>query len=393
MKQTNFKRRQFLQMGMTGMAAFLAGGIARSGQARSQAPFQSLANIGPLQAADANGVMLPRGFRSRVLARSGEVPVSGSRYAWHNRPDGGACFPTDDGGWVYVSNAEVRESGGGVGALRFNSRGELIDAYPILANTTSNCAGGASPWGTWLSCEEFDEGQVFECDPLGRRDARARPALGVFEHEAVAVDMAHGCIYETEDKPDGGLYRFTAANGLPDLSAGSLEIAALERRGGRNYLKWLAVPDPLATREATRYQVDGYQPFAGGEGIALHAGKVYFTTKHDNRVWCFDTVTDEIEVIYDVSTSANPILSGVDNVVITPAGDVLVCEDGGDMQLVVLTPDSTPQPLLQIPGQMQSEICGAAFNPSHTRLYLSSQKGPSGRDDDGITYEIFRADA
>lgn len=388
MSLLQYKRRQFLQLGVTGVGCFLAGGVPALAANRSGAPFFSLANLGVLQSPDVNGIMLPAGFRSRIVARTGRKPISGADYRWHERPDGGACFATDEGGWIYVSNSEVRGGRGGVGALRFNSAGDVVDAYSILGNTSVNCAGGATPWGTWLSCEEFDRGQVYECDPYGDRPAAVRPAMGTFQHEAAAVDQDNNCVYLTEDERDGGFYRFVATNGLPDLSVGRLEVAALERRDGGDYVRWLEVPDALAEARPTREQVPEYQLFAGGEGIALHDGKVFFTTKRDNRVWCYDTVSELIEIIYDVATSANPILAGVDNVAITPAGDVLVCEDGGDMQIVVLTPDFRPLPLLQILGQEESEICGAAFDPSHTRLYFSSQQGPTGRDDGGITYEI-----
>ena len=65
--------------------------------------------------------------------------------------------------------------------LRFDARGELIDSYPICTGTTNNCAGGPTPWGTWLTCEEIDEGLVYECDPTGRQLAVPAPALGVFQ--------------------------------------------------------------------------------------------------------------------------------------------------------------------------------------------------------------------
>lgn len=390
MNKIQYQRRQFMQMGLTGFGCFLAGGVTGLRSSAQSAPFYSLASIGPLQEPDANGIMLPTGFQSRMVARTGTTPMAGGDYFWHARPDGGACFPTPEGGWVYVSNSEVGRGRGGVGALRFNSSGEVVDAYSILDNTSVNCAGGATPWGTWLSCEEFDAGQVYECDPLGNRAAVVRPALGTFKHEAVAVDMANNVIYLTEDERDGGFYRFISAAGLPDLSAGRLEIASVQARDGQRSVQWLPVPDPLAASLPTREQVPGYSPFAGGEGIALHDSKIYFTTKHDNRVWCYDTVSHEIDPIYDVATSGNPILSGVDNVVITPAGDVLVCEDGGDMQIVLITPDYQPLPLLQIVGQDRSEICGAAFDPSFQRLYFSSQNGFGSA---GITYEITAASA
>jgi hypothetical protein len=392
MKLRQLKRRKFLSMGLTGMSLFAAGGLSRYQQASASdgglAPFYSLNNIGALLTADENGVMLPPGFRSRVVARSGEAPAGLPGYTWHSAPDGGACFATDDGGWVYASNSEMRSNGGGVGALRFNANAEVIDAYSILRHTSINCAGGPTPWGTWLSCEEFSRGQVYECDPMGVEAAVVRPALGSFEHEAVAVDTENQCLYLTEDAPNGGFYRFRSANGFPDLTQGTLEIASVERNQDQFFVLWRPVPDPLAKQTSTFSQVPDAFGFRGAEGIALHDGKAYFTTKHDNRVWTYDIDSQQLEVIYDIATSANPILSGVDNVVITPAGDVLVAEDGGNMQLVVLTPANKIIPILQIIGHERSEITGPAFDPSYQRLYFSSQRGTLGRSEGGITYEI-----
>ena len=392
MKLRQLKRRKFLSMGLTGMSLFAAGGLSRYQQASASdgglAPFYSLNNIGALLTADENGVMLPPGFRSRVVARSGEAPAGLPGYTWHSAPDGGACFATDDGGWVYTSNSEMRSNGGGVGALRFNANAEVIDAYSILRHTSINCAGGPTPWGTWLSCEEFSRGQVYECDPMGVEAAVVRPALGSFEHEAVAVDTENQCLYLTEDALNGGFYRFRSVNGFPDLTQGTLEIASVERNQDQFFVLWRPVPDPLAKQTSTFSQVPDAFGFRGAEGIALHDGKAYFTTKHDNRVWTYDIDSQQLEVIYDVATSANPILSGVDNVVITPAGDVLVAEDGGNMQLVVLTPANKIIPILQIIGHERSEITGPAFDPSYQRLYFSSQRGTLGRSEGGITYEI-----
>lgn len=387
MDKTQLHRRDFLKMGAAGVASFLAGGQVTA-QRSSHAPFFSLANVGPLQQPDENGLMLPRGFRSRIVARSRERPTPNSDYRWHRSPDGGACFPKQGGGWIYVSNCEEGFLRGGVGALEFNARGEIVDAYEILGSTSRNCAGGATPWGTWLSCEEFSRGQVYECDPFGARRATVRPALGTFKHEAAAVDLNNDTIYMTEDEGDGGFYRFTSQLGLPDLQAGRLEIASVVERDGGQYVEWLEVPDPRRSRQPTRYQNADYTPFNGGEGIAFYQGKLFFTTKGDNRVWCYDTRDSSLFIVYDVDTSDNPILSGVDNVVISPSGDVLVAEDGGDLQLVVITPEYEPLPLLQLLGHDRSELAGPAFDPSYQRLYVSSQDGTEGRGSDGYTFEI-----
>ena len=345
----------------------------------------NIPSLGPLGDPDANGVRLPPGFTSRIVAETGSAP-SGSSYAWHGAPDGGAVFPSGDGGWIYVSNSELSFGDGGVGVLKFSARGDVIDAYSILSGTSRNCAGGPTPWGTWLSCEEYIAGRVWECDPFGDDAAIVRPALGVFQHEAVAVDPEGEQLYLTEDEVNGCLYRFTP-DSYPDLSEGLLEVLQItDAETGAT--QWHEVPDPSADETATRYQVADSTPFKGGEGIWHHEGVIYFTTKHDNRVWAYQIANGVIEVIYDITTSSNPILSGVDNVVVSPGGDVLVAEDGGDLQVVAITPGGDVVPVAQLVGHDGSEITGPAFDPNLQRLYFSSQRGTTGSSNDGITFEI-----
>lgn len=204
-------RRAFLRRSFTGMGLLMAGPTLHAcsgGEDADPEPLvipttSNIANLGPLGEPDENGVRLPAGFRSRVVARSGDL-VGGSDYIWHEAPDGGATFPTDDHGWIYVSNSEHAFAGsGGVGAIRFSRNGDIVDAYRILDDTLRNCAGGTTPWGTWLSCEEHNNGLTHECDPLGVMEARERPVLGVFKHEAVAVDPVNHHLYLTE--PEGEL--------------------------------------------------------------------------------------------------------------------------------------------------------------------------------------------
>jgi secreted PhoX family phosphatase len=335
---------------------------------------------GALQAADANGIMLPPGFTSRVIAVSGQQ-VAGTGYTWHGAPDGGAAFGVS-GGWIYVSNSEISHKGGGVGAVTFDQSGAITGASRLLANTNRNCSGGPTPWGTWLSCEEVTRGSVWEVDPRGVIPPQKRAALGRFRHEAAAVDPGRKIVYLTEDEPDGCFYRFRYEK--PNkLIRGVLEAATV---GAGGAVSWTAVPDPKGTPVATRHQVAGATVFDGSEGAWFGDGVVHFTTKGTNQVWAYDGATDTIAVVYDVKTSCSPVLRGVDNVTGTPGGDIYIAEDGGDMQLVLLGYDGSVSPFLQVIGQNGSEITGPAFSPAGDRVYFSSQRGGPSRN--GITYEV-----
>lgn len=384
MKPFDIRRRRLLQYGFIGLGAFVGNSLLpRSIQAASL----SRVSLGGLLPPDQNGVRLPAGFTSRIVARSGQM-ISG--YRWHAAPDGGATFATDESGWIYVSNSELDNKTGGAGALRFNQQGEIVDAYSILNNTTRNCAGGRTPWQTWLSCEEVEQGRVWECDPFGRKAAQVRNALGLFRHEAVAVDIKNKQLYLTEDEKDGCLYRYTArsfdAAGNPDLDDGFLEVAeVIEGRIG--VVRWHKLPDPLAAKVPARKQIAQSTAFKGGEGIWYHQGMIYFTTKGDNRVWAYDVQQNHLSIVYNAALYLQPVLTGVDNITANAAGELLVAEDGGDMQIVVLTAGKV-LPLLQVAGHDRSEITGPAFSPDGSRLYFSSQRGKTGNSEDGVTFEI-----
>ncbi|MDT0612506.1 alkaline phosphatase PhoX [Streptomyces lancefieldiae] len=377
------ERRTLLRTAVLGGSAVLGGTLWRG--AAYAAPAQPGSGpYGALGSPDANGVRLPAGFTSRVIARSGQK-VAGTSYTWHNAPDGGACY-ADGSGWIYVSNSEINPSGG-ASAVKFSSSGAITSAYRVLSGTRQNCAGGRTPWSTWLSCEEVDRGYVYETDPWGVKAAVRRDAMGRFKHEAAAADPVRKVVYLTEDVTDGCFYRFRPTT-WGDLSSGTLEVL-VAGSATSGPVTWARVPDPSGAT-ATRNQVSGAKRFNGGEGCYYADDTCWFTTKGDNRVWQYNAAAQTIELAYDDSlvASGTAPLTGVDNVTGSSSGDLFVAEDGGTMDICVITPSDVIAPFLRVDGQSGSEITGPAFSPDGTRLYFSSQRGTSGSSSGGITYEV-----
>ncbi|EFL23115.1 conserved hypothetical protein [Streptomyces himastatinicus ATCC 53653] len=387
------ERRVFLRGAVIGASAAAFGGTLMRGAAYAAPAQKGPGPYGALLAADANGIALPSGFTSRVIARSGQT-VPGTSYAWHSAPDGGACF-ADGTGWIYVSNSEINPSGG-ASAVKFSSSGSITGAYRVLSNTRQNCAGGATPWNTWLSCEEVSRGYVYETDPWGVNAAVRRDAMGQFKHEAAAADPVRRVIYLTEDETDGCFYRFIPAT-WGNLASGQLQVLVAGTATSGSF-SWANVPDPDGSPTVTRDQVSTAKIFNGGEGCHYANDTVWFTTKGDNRVWQLNLANSTYELAYDDSL-VNPgpaPLTGVDNVTGSSSGDLFIAEDGGNMEICLITPDDIVAPFLRISGQSGSEITGPAFSPDGKRLYFSSQRGTTGSSSGGITYEVtgpFRATA
>lgn len=421
--------------GVAGSAAPIPGDngviVPVPGPAPRRSPF---ADMGPLQAANADGIQLPAGFTSRTVAVFNQPPVqSNPSFLWHSDPDGAGTFRTEDGGWIVLSNSEARNAAitggatreqgalieplaGGVSALKFDAAGNLVDAYAVERGTTTNCSGGITPWGTWINGEEIADGYMFECSPLADGGTAVRlDKFGRKAHEMVAVHVAGRAIYHTEDVTgEDRFYRniYTVAEwpegGRPDLiNGGVLQAMAVDAglaaaRLGPVPARWVdCVNDG-------RPQPDVYLPeatiFAGNEGVWELNGFIYFTTKGDGNIWVYDTVGGTVESIYNPAKvppvpgspadPAEPPMAGVDNITMTLDGEMIVVEDGGDMRAMVFLPDGTTIPLLRLPGSADvTEVTGPTFSPDGRRIYVASQRAlvqgaPAAFRTGGVIYEI-----
>ncbi|MEU6487503.1 alkaline phosphatase PhoX [Streptomyces sp. NPDC046887] len=351
---------------------------------------------GPL-VPDPDGLLdLPKGFRYRVLSREGDRLRSGEGRVPSNH-DGMAAFAGHRGRVHLVRNHENRYDGripvptvrgltydpegkGGCTALELDARGRVVGERVAVAGTAVNCAGGRTPWGTWLTCEETedragthgytkDHGFVFEVhpgDPL-RTGAVPLTAMGRFQHEAVAVDPRSGVVYETEDafdRPFGLFYRFLPNRplggtgslraggrleamrvpGVPDLSAVRETGAVFDR------IEWIEVPDPLARDTPVRLQDFG----TGGithaqklEGCYWGDRSVYFVSSyararegsaadHFGQVWRYEPDRRRLTLVVVFGPDTDVQLPGEspDNICLAPGGGLMVCEDGGGAQHV-----------------------------------------------------------
>ncbi len=437
-------RRRFLTSAAGAAGGFVLAGpfaaFSRAGAAGSKAAY------GPIEPrADENTgriwLALPEGFRYWSLGAAGSLMADG-------RPtppahDGMAAFA--DGPLVrVVRNHERRGAGpafgptdlaydpnapGGTTTLVFDpARPELTRSFASLSGTSTNCAGGPTPWGSWLTCEEtfhdapapeggaLRHGYVFEVESGANAAVKATPlrALGRFVHEAVAVDPRTGIVYETEDAEAAGFFRFVPDASAPGaLSAGRLQMLAIKGRpqadtrlgqrvGRPRATAWVDVdePDPREGRPTCRAQgvARGGATFRRLEGAWWSAldQAVYFTATDggdakSGQVWAYRPEPGDGSLTLLYESPSPEALFKPDNLTVSPGGGLLLCEDSDGSQLCRLrglTREGVVYPFAADarPGAgtllgPRDEFAGACFSPDGAWLFVNLQSV-------GVTFAI-----
>jgi secreted PhoX family phosphatase len=408
-----------------------------------------MSGYGPLLPDPDGRLALPRDFRYRVLAQEG-ITVLESGEPSPSDPDGAAAFASPDGGIVLVCNHEIGDEGphpvphvdglvydpaarGGTTTIEIGPDGSPVRQYVSLAGTYDNCAGGRTPWETWLTCEETEKvldrphGYVFEVDPFDQRanlDPQPIKALGRFAHEAVVVDPEDHVLYMTEDaaKPNGLIYRYTPPPEALPLGKGSLrrlprdagslgalrastpagqhvpDLSVATEIGTTYTVDWVEVPDRDAARRSVRRQFgdDEVTRARKLEGMWWGDGGAYIVssfarasdgaaTAHDGQVWFLDPRAGSLTLHLRFAPTDTPDLApnGPDNITVSPYGGVVIAEDGkGRPHLLGATLAGTVFLLAQSEAEVdEAEFCGPVFSADERTLFVNLQ-GP------GLTFAI-----
>jgi secreted PhoX family phosphatase len=437
-------RRQFLQC--------IA--IAAAAPSLSVAGRADDTQVGPLRADPKQILDLPDGFSYRIVSRAGDLMDDGLRVP--HAHDGMAAFPGQNGRITIVCNHELRPYAhgqsafaglqgplpdtmrdrvydlgngktpgtGGTTTITFNPHtGATEKMHLSLAGTELNCAGGPTPWGSWLTCEECFEapgtglsggrivhreqvhGYVFEvpADATGLVDPKPIKSMGRFEHEAAAVHDDTGVVYMTEDRRNSLFYRF-----IPEVpgdlhQGGQLQALAIDEAATtHNWSKPANVllNAPMRTRWIDLDNVDsdendlrlrgaelGAATFARGEGLCNANGDMVFTCTIGGPARLgqvfryqpspFEATRDEtsepgtLTLLAEAATDS--LLRNADNLTMAPWGDLLACEDTANQcGLIGIRPDGSQYQLADNP-YSNSELAGVCFAPDGKTLFINIQ--------------------
>jgi hypothetical protein len=443
-------RRQFLKLtgavslGFLGLRQFAGEPLAA--RPLSDVPF----GYGPL-VPDPKGILnLPQGFSYQIVSRQGDNMNDGLLVP--GAPDGMATFPGPNGKTILVRNHEMSPDNlkqgafgkrnkllsgidkgrfydfgrgempslGGTTTLVYDTRtGKVESQYLSLAGTNRNCAGGQTPWGSWLTCEENtdraggtveqDHGYVFEV-PAVATPTFAEPvplkAMGRFNHEAVCVDPRTGIVYLTEDRPDGLIYRFIPNTPGKLRDGGKLQALALLDAQSFDTRNWEALTTPKLPpnepKKATWIDLEnveapdddlreagfakGAARFARGEGMWFGRNELYFACTNGGHIakgQIFRYIPSpgegtaregenpgQLELF--VEPNNTELVKSCDNLTVSPWGDLVVCEDDTHPFVVGVTPSGQFYRLAENVG-FRTEFAGGVFSPDGSTYFVNIQ--------------------
>ncbi len=444
-------RRDFVKVSAMATLGFM--GLNRWVQTPAHAASPAGAGYGPLLK-DPEGILnLPKGFSYKIISRKGDKMSDGLFLP--GAPDGMAAFAGKNGRVIVVRNHENSpdrfENGafgeknellntiasnkfydygnskapslGGTSTFVYDPRtGRIETQYLSLAGTARNCAGGPTPWNSWLTCEEAtfrigayegsaekDHGYVFEVpasEKVGLADPHPIIAMGRFNHEAVAVDPRTGIVYLTEDRGDSLIYRFVPRTPGKLLDGGKLQALAIAGEKSfdtRNWeslntpkfpvrepadVVWIDIENVESPEDDLRYQGTnkGAACFARGEGMWWGKNEVYFACTNGGHIssgQVFRYTPSASEGKADEKKSPGKlelfaesrdkeILKNCDNLTVAPWGDVVLCEDAPHPFLVGITPEGEYYKLGENVG-FKSEFAGGVFSPSGETYFVNMQ--------------------
>jgi uncharacterized protein len=448
-----FNRRQFIRSGAAATAAFSGlASLTACGRNRSVPNRLSTSRL----VADTAGLLdLPPGFTYSVISTEGETMSDG--LITPGDFDGMAVFDMPDG-LTLIRNHELRPgqsdrspflpSGRGIGSIdasRLYDIGAdgtgvpggtttlvldpetlaIRNQFLSLCGTYNNCAGGPTPWNSWLTCEETtyragnqltrDHGYVFEVPANARELVEAIPLtdMGRFRHEAVAIDPRTGIIYLTEDGYDIALfYRFIPAQPGNLSQGGRLQALKIVDRPGfdtRNWngqhftvgsnfaVEWMDVQDRANPDSdiAERHIAMGAAHFTRGEGIWFGENELYFVCTDGGPARASQIFRYTPSPLEGQPAEANQparlelflespgdeTLGMCDNITVTPWGDLLLAEDGeGEQYIRGVTPTGRIYTFARnafSENNRYSEFCGPCFSPDGSILFVNVQSAPS----------------
>jgi hypothetical protein len=457
----SLSRRSFLTNAAAISTAFSALPLlsARALAQGSAAYINQVQGYGDLQS-DPNGLFdLPAGFDYVTLSETGEPMDDGLIVPGDH--DGTACFPgLEDGQVILVRNHELSpdqfdespfgldgsglaridaaklydhdEGGlthlGGTTTLHVDlATRRVVRQFLSLGGTERNCAGGPTPWGSWITCEESltqagagyglrDHGYAFEVpsQAMGLVTAEPLTAMGRFNREACAIDPRTNIVYQTEDARPSLITRFLPEVGDELHQGGRLQALVVRGRPGLNTHNWDADAQTVAVGEtlacewidvdgvdnphndlASRLVDAGAANFTRGEGMWFGDGEVFFCCTDGGpdrigQIWRYRPSTAEGqsgeaaqpgELTLLVQTTDQRILEKCDNITVAPWGDLVVVEDGDNEQFIRgVTPDGRVYTIGRNAASDAesdySEITGPCFSPDGSTLFFNVQNGP-----------------